>query len=146
MATAKKTSRQATAPTDNQAGLQINDPELLEMLADAAVPVIVQKEVATLVEQIRAAKREITPTDRLQLRDYALACTQSRNARRMSSLITDDVVAYGRMIKIVESAETLKRGLLRDLKLTRLTTAVEATPAAVTKLNQKSGSTWTGVI
>lgn len=103
--------------------------------------------ITDIVSQLLAV-RELTTADLRQCRDLVELELRTNETKEMASIarMQGDLAAWGRALKMLDGYAGMRRGLMRDLKLTRITTMQPATPAAERKHDAKAASGWTGIL
>lgn len=108
----------------------------------------VRRQIERLANQLVADGREITATDARQLRDIAELELRAIETRQIADAFKagSDLNGWAKALKALDGYTALKRGLLRDLKLTRMTAITTTTPASERKHDSKSAKGWEGVL
>lgn len=101
-------------------------------------------EIRQHAQHILAVDGEVTLPVRAQLMDLAAAVQRTLDLQAMLAHAgsQNDVNLWQKTMDMLTRQATLKRGILKDLGLHRATTAL----AGDRKANQKSGSTWEGIL
>lgn len=108
----------------------------------------IRREIETLANQLLNEGRAITAADARQLRDIAEIELRALETRHMANAFRadGDPKGWASSLKALDGYTALKRGLLRDLKLTRMTAVSVQTPASARKQDAKSAEGWKGVL
>ncbi|WP_410922046.1 hypothetical protein [Pseudomonas aeruginosa] len=108
----------------------------------------VKRQIERLANQLVAEGRDLTATDARQLRDIAELELRAAETRQIANLFRDagDLKGWSSALKSLDGYAALKRGLLRDLKLTRMATLTTTTPSTERKHDSKAAKGWEGVL
>ena len=105
-------------------------------------------EVQNIARQIKEVDGQLSPADASQLRELAVLLQRQTDAADFAKAAKDvgDAKEWLNFTRMGEHLTTSKRGLLRDLKVTRFFKPLGSDKVADQKANQKSGKSWQGVI
>lgn len=123
-------------------------PDLRTILPDIVVSGHVQAEIKRIVGYLHSTAGEVTATDIAQLRELAAITNRQRDAEKMAeeAKVSGDVDAWLKLCRVLDGLTSQRRGLLRDLKLTRNMQAESAETANQRKAQQRSGDKWEGIL
>lgn len=132
----------------NRAKKRIKPTELRAVLEGLPESQEVKRQIERLANQLVAEGRDLTATDARQLRDIAELELRAAETRQIANLFRDagDLKGWASALKSLDGYAALKRGLLRDLKLTRITTVTTTTPSTERKHDSKAAKGWEGVL
>jgi hypothetical protein len=137
-----KTGTADPAPvTEGDGGIDV-------VLDGMTVAASVRAEVVAMAAQL-ASLKPLTPADRKALREYAAVSGVMAGIDRMisSAEVAGDANGYLKLVRSRIDHVTLLRGLMRDMKLSRMASVSATTESASKrKADQKSGSAWEGVL
>lgn len=107
----------------------------------------IERLIADVVVQLSAV-RELTTADIRQCRDLAELEIRTNETKEMAAIARgmNDLPAWGRALKMLDGYAGMRRGLLRDLRLTRIMNIAPTTPASDRKHDQKAASEWAGIL
>jgi hypothetical protein len=123
------------------------DAQLEEILAGMTVSPATKDEVGRISRQMTEIG-QITAGDRKQLREYAsLATRMEMTDTFIAAAVGGDPKVFLKLSQSRDAQAVLLRGIMRDMKVTRIAAAPKTTEtAAAKKADQKSGSTWEGIL
>jgi hypothetical protein len=123
------------------------DVELEEVLAGMKVSAATKDEVRRISKQMTEVG-QITAGDRKQLREYAsLATRMEMTDEIIIKAMGGDPKVFLRLSQSRDAQAVLLRGIMRDMKVTRIAAAPKTTESAASKkADQKSGSDWEGIL
>jgi hypothetical protein len=129
--TARKKPIKSIALNDVFAGLELT-PEI-------------RQQMTAVVGQLAKVK-ELTPADVRQCRELVELETRTNETKLMAAMAREggDLSSWAKALKMLDGFAMLRRGLMRDMKLTRQTAL--ATPASDRKQDQKAASDWEGIL
>lgn len=132
----------------NRAKKRVKPTELRAVLEGLPESQEVKRQIERLANQLVAEGRDLTATDARQLRDIAELELRAAETRQIANLFRDagDLKGWASALKSLDGYAALKRGLLRDLKLTRMTTVKTTTPSTERKHDSKAAKGWEGVL
>ncbi|MFR0693458.1 hypothetical protein ACLUTX_28970 [Enterobacterales bacterium AE_CKDN230030158-1A_HGKHYDSX7] len=132
----------------NRAKKRVKPTELRAVLEGLPESQEVKRQIERLANQLVAEGRDLTATDARQLRDIAELELRAAETRQIANLFRDagDLKGWASALKSLDGYAALKRGLLRDLKLTRMTTVTTITPSTERKHDSKAAKGWEGVL
>ncbi|PWK32569.1 hypothetical protein [Pseudomonas sp. OV226] len=132
----------------NRAKPRVKPTELRAILDGLPDKPEIKRQIERLANQLLVAGREITATDARQLRDIAELELRALETRQIADALKaeGDLKGWASALKALDGYTALKRGLLRDLKLTRITAVVTTAPASERKQDSKSARGWEGVL
>ena len=106
------------------------------------------EEARSIARQVQEADGKISPADASQLRELAVLLQRQEDAAKLGKAALDsgDAKTWLDFTRMGEHLTTSKRGLLRDLKVTRFFKPGGEVKASTIKADQKSGKAWLGVI
>jgi len=106
-----------------------------------------QGEIIELAKQLEASNGALSPTDLSQLRDYLQVSIRINQAQQVANkaLQVTDLATWTRCMRLIDGQTVLKRGLLRDMKMTRASKTT-STDSATEKKAKKGGADWKGLI
>lgn len=132
----------------NRAKKRVKPTELRAVLEGLPESQEVKRQIERLANQLVAEGRDLTATDARQLRDIAELELRAAETRQIANLFRDagDLKGWASALKSLDGYAALKRGLLRDLKLTRMTTVTTTTPSTERKHDSKAAKGWEGVL
>lgn len=152
----KATARKKPGPTSANRAATVTDlkpsrgtpPDLRTILSDIRVNHSVKKEIKRIVMYLYEATGEVTGPDIAQIRELAAISGRQRDAEQMAAEAKDagDVDGWMRLCRILDGLTTQRRGLMRDLRVTRMTQTEGGESASEKKARQKSGSKWSGIL
>ncbi len=92
--------------------------------------------------------KELSPTDTSLLQELAETIRRSSELQDFAKIAKEekDVEQYMKLSRMIDAACTQKRGLLKDLKATRIATAVDTASKVSEKAKSASGQDWKGVV
>jgi hypothetical protein len=104
-------------------------------------------EIIELAKQLEASNGALSPTDLSQLRDYLQVSIRINQAQQVANkaLQVTDLATWTKCMRILDGQTVLKRGLLRDMKMTRAS-KTSSTDTASEKKAKKGGADWKGLI
>jgi hypothetical protein len=107
----------------------------------------IERLIRDVVSQLMTV-RELTTSDMRQCRDLVELELRTNETKEMASIarMQGDLAAWGRALKMLDGYAGMRRGLLRDLKLTRITTMQPTTTSTERKHDQKAASEWSGIL
>lgn len=105
----------------------------------------IRQQMTAVIGQLAKVK-ELTPADVRQCRELVELETRTNETKLMAAMAREsgDLSSWAKALKMLDGFSQLRRGLMRDMKLTRQTAL--ATPASDRKQDQKAASDWEGIL
>lgn len=100
----------------------------------------VYREIVQIAIQMVGDSDELPPSDLAQLADLALSCQREIKFMQMANK-ADDAQEYLKFTKAAKDEVVLRRGLLRDLKATKLARSAGTKPS-----EEVTPGDWAGVV
>jgi hypothetical protein len=130
------------------AQLEEATPTLDNLLNGLRLSPAVSAEVLRVATYLHRTAGSISPADASQLRELAAITQRQEDASTMADNARSqgDADAWGKLCRLLDGLTSQRRGLLRDLKLTRNMQVESPDTVVQRKAKQRSGGKWSGIL